>query len=77
MNEKKATGGAREFFTVTGIAVVIAGVMTLLAALPPLSSLYQWLEKREMTYTWTALTAGVIGGVLSFYREKQKEKEGE
>lgn len=77
MSEKKATGGLREFFTVTGIAVVIAGVMTLLAVLPPLSGIYGWLEKREMTNIWTALTAGVIGGTLSFYRAKEKEKEGE
>lgn len=75
MNNKKTKSGIREFFTVVGIAVLIAAVMTLLTMVPPLSILYRWLEERDMLYLWTALVAGVIGGVLSFYRSKEKEKE--
>lgn len=75
MENKKARGGIREFFTVVGIAVLIAGVMTLLALVPPVSILYRWLTEHDLPYVWTGLVAGIIGGVLSFYRMKEKEKE--
>lgn len=72
---KKRRSGLREFFTVLGIAVVIAGVMTLLALVPPVSILYRWLEDRDLSYVWTGLVAGFIGGVLSYCRIKEKKKE--
>lgn len=75
MKSKKAAGGIREFFTVVGIAVLVAAVMTLLTAVPPVSILYRWLEERDLIYVWTGLVAGFIGGVLSFYRSKEKETE--
>lgn len=75
MKDKKAKGGIREFFTVLGIAVLVAGVMTLLALVPPVSLLYRWLTDRGMDIIWTGLVAGFVGGVLSFYRIKQKTEE--
>lgn len=74
MESKKANSGIREFFTVVGIAVVVAGAMTLLALVPPVSILHRWLTERG-DYLWTALVAGIVGGVLSFYRSKQREKQ--
>lgn len=50
MRGKTAGGGLREFLTVVGIAVLIAGVMTLLALVPPVSILYRWLTDRGLCY---------------------------
>lgn len=75
MENKKAGSDIQELFTVLGIAAAIAGVMNLLALIPPVSILYRRLADRDQRYIWTALVTGVISGVLSFYREKQEEKE--
>lgn len=72
--EKKQQSAMEELLTVTGIAALVAAVMTLLSLVPPLSGFYRWLEEREMRGVWTVLVSGIIGGVLGFY-QAETEKE--
>lgn len=73
-NQKKQQSAMEELLTVTGIATLVAAVMTLLGVIPPLSGFRRWLEEREMGGVWTALMTGVIGGVLGFYQSRTEEE---
>lgn len=65
----------KQFFIMLVIAILIAALMTILSAFPPLSFVYNWLSARNLRIMWFGLIAGVIGGALSFYNVKRKNKE--
>lgn len=65
----------KRFFIMLVIAILIAALMTILSAFPPLSFVYNWLSARNLSIIWFGLIAGVIGGALSFYNVKRKNNE--
>lgn len=64
----------KRFFTMVVIAILIAALMTLLSAVPPLSTIYDWLADHQLRFIWYGLTAGIIGGLLSFYYTRGRNK---
>ena len=65
----------KQLFIMLVIAILIAALMTILSAFPPLSFVYNWLVARNLRLIWFGLIAGVIGGFLSFYNVKRKNNK--
>lgn len=57
------------------IAILIAALMTILSAFPPLSFVYHWLVDHHLRLIWFGLIGGVIGGFLAFYNVKRKDNK--
>ena len=59
------------------LAFAVGVVMTILAAFPPLSILYDWLEGHGLRPLWGGLMSGVISFCVSLYimhHAKKKRK---
>lgn len=52
------------------IAVLIAIVMMILGAVPPLCLIYEWAERNDLKSVWYGLVAGVIAVGLLLSRGK-------
>ena len=57
------------------LAFAAAVVMTILAAFPPLSILYDWLVGHGLRSMWVGLVAGVISLCLGLYEAHRTKKK--
>ena len=64
-------GKVMKIFIAVAIAILVAVVMTVLSAVPPLSIVYNWAERNNMKFVWNGLVAGVIALCLLLCRGKR------
>lgn len=62
----------KQIFILLVIAILVGILMTILSAVPPLSLIYEWVERSNLKFIWYGLVAGVIGFCLMLYRSKRK-----
>lgn len=60
-------GKVMRVFLAVSIAILVAVVMIILSAVPPLSYVYTWAERNSMKFVWNGLVAGVIALCLLLY----------
>lgn len=63
------------FFKYLGLAILVALLMTLLSAIPPISILYDWLMHHNLRSAWFGLMSCVIALCLSLYTANKKTKK--
>lgn len=49
------------------LAILIAVILTILSAVPPLSLIYQWAERKNLECIWYGLVAGIIAFCLILF----------